>query len=409
MLTWPVARNRGGTRVAIPAVVLMSLTPFAIRYGSEARMYSMLMFETLLGIFIVDQVLAGRRKWLIGLPIVSAALALTHYWGIWLVVMFVAVLACLWLGDRRVGSQRPWLRLAIATSIGGIAFVPWVGAFRYQAAHTGTPWAKAIFPSSGFPLAFADWAGGDHAEVAWINWIWLFLIVIGIFGVAANRTGISLRANADDVWKNLAIIGFGAMLFGLILARLADSAFQGRYAAPMFPIVMLLVAAGISKLPSALWRHGTVAVLVGLCLIGGLRIVREDRTQAGAVAAVLNAQFAPGDKIIFCPDQIGPSVTRLVNEPKSTFAFPVGNGEFVNWVDYAARNRVADAPAFAEHVLAAAEGHAVWFVDNPGYRTFEGKCDQIAATLTAARPNAQLLVTPNDAVFEFFGLTRFAP
>ena len=187
ILAWPVARRRGGMKAAIPAVVLVSVAPFSVRYGSEARMYSLLMFEVLLGLFIVDRVLDGRRRWLVGLPFVSAALALTQYWGIWVVVVFVGFAGGHWLWDRRTSTGKsPWVLIGSATALGGIGFLPWLDAFRFQAAHTGTPWAKPLFPLSGFPHAISDWAVGFHAEAAWISWGWLFLIVVVIFGVAHN-------------------------------------------------------------------------------------------------------------------------------------------------------------------------------------------------------------------------------
>ena len=43
------------------------------------------------------------------------------------------------------------------------------------------------------------------------------------------------------------------------------------------------------------------------------------------------------------------------------------------------------------------------------YRTFDGKCEQILSQLASARSRNQGLVTPNDDIYEFMGLSRFDP
>ena len=47
-------------------------------------------------------------------------------------------------------------------------------------------------------------------------------------------------------------------------------------------------------------------------LASGLPSAWTSRTQAGQVAATLSRLGRPGDVVAFCPDQIGPSVNRLV-------------------------------------------------------------------------------------------------
>ncbi len=43
---------------------------------------------------------------------------------------------------------------------------------------------------------------------------------------------------------------------------------------------------------------------------------RQQRTQAVQVAAVLNAQAQAGDVVVYCPDQLGPAVDRLLRVPR---------------------------------------------------------------------------------------------
>ena len=83
-------------------------------------------------------------------------------------------------------------------------------------------------------------------------------------------------------------------------------------------------------------------VVVGLAVVAGLvssaQNVTTQRTQAGAVAAAINAQAKPGDVIAFCPDQLGPAVYRQIRNPSQydMITFPRRTGPaIVDWVDYA--------------------------------------------------------------------------
>ena len=83
-LTWVAARRVGGTRAAWFCVALVSLSPFAIRYGTETRMYAMVSVLALTGWLLVDDALRrptlGR---LAGIAVIVGLLLWTHYWAMW--------------------------------------------------------------------------------------------------------------------------------------------------------------------------------------------------------------------------------------------------------------------------------------------------------------------------------------
>ena len=100
---------------------------------------------------------------------------------------------------------------------------------------------------------------------------------------------------------------------------------------------------------------GVLVVVVGLGLVGGLRNATEQRTQAGQVAAVLTAEAQPGDLVVYCPDQLGPSVHRLAPGGLDEVTYPdLTSPAFVDWVDYQERLDAADPAAFADAVVARA-------------------------------------------------------
>jgi hypothetical protein len=120
----------------------------------------------------------------------------------------------------------------------------------------------------------------------------------------------------------------------------------------------------------------------------------------------------PGDVVAYCPDQVGPSVSRLLpaDIAGEHLTFPRATPpQLVDWVDYAKTNKAADPAAFAKMLLdRAGPTHTVWVVWAPGYRTFKDKCQGMLANLDLARrTNSRPVKLPSN--FEHPGLIKFPP
>jgi hypothetical protein len=174
------------------------------------------------------------------------------------------------------------------------------------------------------------------------------------------------------------------------------------------------VSLGVTVFRDRHVRVGVLAVAVVLGIAASVPNVVTNRTQAGQVAAVINATGRPGDVVAYCPDQLGPAVARLL--PVDTYTqvtFPRGTGpEFVNWVDYASAVRSASALSFAQHLEAlAAGGHQIYMVWSPGYQAFGVKCEGIVQTLQADPSFSHTQVVTGDPVsfFQPMYLVRLSP
>ena len=151
-------------------------------------------------------------------------------------------------------------------------------------------------------------------------------------------------------------------------------------------------------------------VLVGF--IGGARNVVTNRSQASEVADQIAAGGEQGDVVGYCPDQLGPAVSRLLPSRLALgqYTFPkFERPQFVDWVDYEDRNAAANPDAYAQGLLDRAGDRTIWYVWSTGYRTFDDKCERILNYLSVARGQNETLVRPNDDLYEFMGLTRFDP
>jgi mannosyltransferase len=135
----------------------------------------------------------------------------------------------------------------------------------------------------------------------------------------------------------------------------------------------------------------------------------EHKTQAAVVADALRAQARPGDVVVYCPDQLGPAVSRLLPAGLAQEVYPTGGSPArVDWVDYAQRNRRAAPAAFAREVSARAGGGVVWLVSVAGYRTYQGRCEALAQALTNLRGYPLQLVQPDRLYFEQMQLRGWA-
>jgi hypothetical protein len=190
----------------------------------------------------------------------------------------------------------------------------------------------------------------------------------------------------------------------------AGGAFQTRYAAFVFPFWLLLVAHGFTCFADRRVRLGVLAVVVALGLVGGVRNAVTERTQTAEVAAFLRDEAAPGDVVVYCPDQLGPATERNAPDDLVVFSYPSSPdpGTLVDWVDY--NDRIAATPpaTFARAVLARAAGRTIWLVTAPGYQTHATQCNDLSVELGPNRLVEQV-VFPDEVVFEKAGLRRFTP
>lgn len=414
-MVFVVARRHGGPRLARAAVALVAVSPFAIRYSSEARMYELVTLLVLVGWWLVDRVLGaldeGRpadRRILAALWLVSGALLLTHYWAIFLLAAVgLLTVAAAW--RARGGRRRGLVELTVALALGGLWFVPWLPAFAYQSAHTGTPWAPASRPTRLVSESLVDWSGGIDPEALLGMCLLAVLLVLGALG--ERREGRLVLGTIARGWRRRAVAVVGlTLVVGAVASVASHAAFAGRYSSVVYPLAMLLAAAGVAAVPHAPTRVAVLALAAVLGASSTALALTRDRTQAGQVAAVLRAEARPGDLVVVCPDQLGPALSRLAPAGVRVVRTPdLGDPRFVDWVDYKERLEAVSVPALADRLLAEAGDATLWLVWSGGYRIAGPQCDELAARLAAIRPGSAPAVAADPVkYFESASLIRLA-
>jgi len=411
-LAWLAGRRLGGETVAWSAVILLAASPFAVRYATEARMYSLVVMLVLMGYLAVTELLErpASRRAAVAVGAVTAALLLTHYWAFYL--LFVTGVALVALARREGSPTREGARRGlVAMAIGSLAFVPWLPSFLYQLANTGTPWGGPGRLRSLVDTVF-HFSGGYWDPGLVVGMATYGLIALALFGRAIDERRVEFHLHTRPGGRHLAVIAYGTLAVAIVATVIGRSAFAVRYASVMFPLVVLLAALGTGVLLDRRIRHGLLAVIVISGFWGIAPNVFGDRTSAARVAAALRDGVEPGDVVAYCPDQLGPSVSRLLPDDMGAahLTFPRATPpHVVDWVDYAETNRAADPDLFAQMLLdRAGPDHTVWVVWAPGYRTFKDKCQGVLANLDLARrENTRPVKLPKN--FEKPGLIRFPP
>jgi mannosyltransferase len=387
-LMWRVARHLGASRRnAWVAVLLLATNPFAIRYATEVRMYSLVVLLWLLAFLAFRRVwLDGGVGWMAAAAMTTAALLLTHYWSLFLAAVVGA--AALVVVRRRTGPAR---RVLVSLAIGGLGLVPWLSSLLFQLRHTGAPWGSPPSLATAF-LTPTVWAGaGPVGSADVLTFAYYLLLLFALVGTATT-TGVVLggRPRQPAVW--IIGLGFATMLLGCTVNLVLGSAYAGRYSSVALVPFLLAAAAGFGALPGRWWLPG-VAGVTALALVVSAALPAKARSQADEVAAALRSA-SPHDVVVFCPDQLGPAVHRLVPHVGQQVVYPtMGSPAMVDWVDYEARNQAADPVAFARRVLArAGAGGAIWLVYSEGYPTFGDDCSRLLVAFGSARGQPHIVV-----------------
>ena len=412
---YSIGKRVGDRFTAWAAVLIYATLPYSIRFGSETRMYALVMFLVAWGylafVRAVERPTVGR---LALVSLVVAGLLYSQNWALYLIA--VVGLFVIWLAWRggTDAVRRGARRVIVAMIVGGILYLPWVPTLKFQLAHTGTPWGDPTLPWTGLTAAIGTFAGtatkSGHGIANLLAGLLVMLSLLAVFGRAVDARHVDLDLRTRPVVRWQLVVALGTLIVGLTASYLGGTAFDPRYAAVVVPILVVVVAVGLNVFASAPVRYGVLAAVVVLGILGGLRNSTSDRTQAGQIADSLAVGAQPGDVVVYCPDQLGPAVHRILGDDNGLveLTFPaLGGPKRVNWVDYRERLARTDPKAVAQQVLDRAGDATVWLVSTPGYRSFEQKCEELGAALGGVRPGTTTVVNEFFPFYESMGLTKF--
>lgn len=410
VMTWFAFRMHMGKRESLIAASLIAASPFSIRYATEVRMYSLLIFLllcTYLNFYRATQNSKSKSKFLYALTL--ACLLLTHYWSLFFVL--VVIISLLTKAKRSSGEENKNYKSLIAWSVGAcIPFIFWLPVFFEQLEHTGTPWSKAPRPTVVLALTLEAFGGGKGSEALLVAVALSLLVALGIF-TRINETDSELKVGLNELsWlKQICLISTCTMLLGGTVSLLTDTAFQGRYGVFFFPFAIFASAVGLSRLPPKA-TLSLLTVFLLLCSVSVARELSRDRTQLGEIADVVISEGKKGDTVVFCPDQLAPAGNRILDKKYEFFAYPsLEGGERIDWYDYKERNLNSSPPLLAQEFLARHDGgQNIWLVWIDGFESFDKQCSSFRSELNKQLGAGETLVNADgDEYYNPANLVRY--
>lgn len=413
--TWLVGRRIGGRGVAWCSAVTIAVLPFAIRYSTENRMYSLMMLLVPLGWLCVDSALRRARPLpLIGLVLCTSALLWSQYWAIWLgaataMIVVFKTIRTFRRGDAEAGRAGLWVLGALG--IGAVSFIPWLPTMLYQQAHTGTPWASRAMPPTVIVTSVQALGGAVNATDEVGGWLFTLVIALGLFGfgIASGRIELNLRTRP---WIRTLAWPVGlTLVFGVGVMLATNTAFQPRYNAVWLPLAVVIGGAGLAVLQGPILQRCALGCVLAASVFGGYNNVTLARSQAGEAAAAIQRNARPGDVVAVCPDQLGPALTRVLHGDLQVGSYPTfSDPHIVDWSDYVKRTHAATPDAFANDLLkrAGPDGR-IFVVWSDGYVTHRKLCTDLVVALTTHRPDNRQILAANGKFFENENVTGFWP
>jgi hypothetical protein len=400
-LFWIAGKRFGGSRGAWLTMAVVAVSPYALRYGTETRMYSLVMLLVLAGWLLLDDVL--RRPNLGRLAALAAVVALllwTHYWSMWLLaVVGVALIVRLVHAHRdgRTDDVRMVRNAIFALVVGGLLFVPWLPNLLYQGAHTGTPWARPVRPTEMLTYTLADLGGtSSQAESVVLGWFVALLMVTGLTGRGLGGARIDIDLATRPKGRAFAIAVAGTLALGCVVGYATGATYASRYAAVFIPFAFLLAALGLAQL-ARLPLMIALVLLLGLGAIGGYRNITVDRSDARRSAEAIEARADDDALVVYCPDQLGPSTSRLLSDRLDQVTYPRFEGpDLVDWSDYTERLDEVNVDDFAQDLLERAGDRQIFLVYSTEYITHETICPALFNAIGASR-SPEVLSTTTEA------------
>lgn len=408
-LVWVAARRLGGVRVAWFATILLALSPYAIRYGTETRMYAMMSVLAIAGWLLVDD---ARRRPTIGrlaaIAAVTSALLWTHYWALWLLgAAGMLLLGGAWLARRRGEGFGSNLRILAAMAVGSATFLPWVPTLLFQGSRTGTPWARPLRPTEIATNTLADFGGGAIAEAIILGWLLALLAITGVFGRGIDARTLTLDLRTRVEARPLAALIVLIVALATLAGYASGATYASRYASVFFPFFVLLAGLGLERFRSRPIGLGILAVIMVFGGFGGVRNAVADRSDARRSAEAIEEVGEAGDVVTYCPDQLGPSTSRLLDPAFEQGTYPdFAAPQRVDWVDYDERLAAASPGAFADDLIERSEGRTIFLVYSTTYQTHTDICPALLNAISNRGRVATALTQPS-AAFESATVVAF--
>jgi mannosyltransferase len=253
-----VARQVLSRPWALFALVLFSCSPFLQWYGSEARMYSMLVLVTLVSqYFFLTLVEQDRTAAWVGYAASAVVGIYTHYFFAFVLAAQGIYVLLMW---RRL-PRTAIAKMAGVAALVGAAYLPWFLYFRANGSASETRPSLPAPSSVDFSNVYSQFLFGFQSDT--INTILVSTWPILVLGALASvRVGVRL----DRPTAYLVVAAFVPVLLAFVVSHLVTPFFLSRYMIAALPALLLLLVKFVGALTKPVARGLAAALLVATVL-----------------------------------------------------------------------------------------------------------------------------------------------
>jgi uncharacterized membrane protein len=297
-LVYLVGRRALDRRTALWGTGLFALAPYQLQLAQEARAYTLLTLTGLGAGAALLWALERPRRWtpwlLYGLA--TAAMLLTHYFGV-----FVALAMALYLVWTQRGQRAVLARGAVGLALGAAVAAFWLPSLVEQLSVPGnlmrspTSWYRHLVATPmvfavGSTLVWKDSVSSLRMLLALaLTGVVVALLVIGIWR-ARRRPGAPLLLL---LWLVVPIAG------PALLSALASPLYNTRYVILASVPFYLFVAAGLLAIGARMRAVGVGVLAAGAVVSQASYLLSPFKHQWRQAAAQLEAELRPLDLILF--------------------------------------------------------------------------------------------------------------
>lgn len=325
-LVYLLGKEAYDRRTGAVASIITALAPFVVWYSQEARMYELLMAFAVLCLWAQLRILrrGGWYPWVL-YTVASAAMIATQYFGIWQLLtqqlIFLGAIVVRWRRHERPGALLlPWLCSAVVLLL---ALVP-IGLMMKGQFSNAQDTGQAFRGAAGASLSvysvitnFGYTIVGFHSTsvMSHVVSLWPFGILAALLVLGRRCKPVSYLLVA------MVVVPVTAMF---VLGDLKESLADVRYQSTVVPILLLLIARGITAVVTS--ERLLVIVITVLVAVMSLALFNQQFSSANPrrynfreALHRVNSQARPGDTILYDPvdDQLNTVIDYYSPKVKS--------------------------------------------------------------------------------------------
>ena len=262
-----LGRALGGWRVGLLAAGLLAVSPYAVWYGQDAKMYALLTLLVPVSWWLLLLALRqNQRRWWLAYAVVTLASFGIHVSAVLVWASQIVVVLLHW---RSLGpARRPWLVVTGLLLLPELLVGLWRARYLVSDDLLGS-WQPSVGPSEMLLALGVRFSvnRADPTTETWGLWVFAGLAALGLVVWARGWAGRPGGPVATPLQPGLTLAAAAAvplLLFCLITLRVP--LFQDRYLIVVLPIYLLLVAGALAWLIRRPWPLGLLGLAAVLAL-----------------------------------------------------------------------------------------------------------------------------------------------